>query len=75
MALKKREYDMTPWNVVGHSRPYTDRAIDALRRLDSGNRVVGSCVEYLSHLSLVLSALGKLKLCIPSYALTLALTT
>ncbi|KAI1830848.1 transcriptional regulator family: Fungal Specific TF [Penicillium roqueforti] len=75
VALKKREYDMTPWNVVGHSRPYTDRAIDALRRLDSGNRVVGSCVEYLSHLSLVLSALGKLKLCIPSYALTLALTT
>lgn len=41
------------------SRPYLDLATEALRCLDSGNRVIERCVEYLSQLSLALGPLSK----------------
>jgi hypothetical protein len=44
---------------VMQSRPYIENAIEGLRRLDSGNRVIERCVEYLAQLSLILSAMGK----------------
>lgn len=44
---------------VNQSRPYIENAIEALRRLDSGNRVIERCAEYLAQLSLILSAMGK----------------
>lgn len=44
---------------VNQSRPYIENAIEALRRLDSGNRVIERCTEYLAQLSLILSAMGK----------------
>lgn len=44
---------------VNHSRIYIENAIEALRRLDSGNRVIERCVEYLAQLSLILNAMGR----------------
>ncbi|KAK9233844.1 fungal-specific transcription factor domain-containing protein [Lipomyces kononenkoae] len=57
-ASREREANPSAWGMVDQSRPYVDKAIEALHRLDSGNRVVGRCVEYLSQLSLVLNALN-----------------
>lgn len=61
-AFKEREANPSAWSIVDGSRPYMDKAIEALYRLDSGNPVVGRCVEYLSQLSLVLNALSMSKL-------------
>lgn len=47
------------WSTVTSSRPYLDLAADALRRLDSGNRVIERCVEYLSQLSMILKSSSK----------------
>lgn len=44
------------------SRPYLDLAAEALRRLDSGNRVIERCAEYLSQLSLILNTPSHLHL-------------
>lgn len=44
---------------VNQSRSYIENAIEALRRLDSGNRVIERCAEYFAQLSLILSAMGK----------------
>ncbi|KAH8122456.1 fungal-specific transcription factor domain-containing protein [Trichoderma asperelloides] len=44
---------------VNHSRPYIENAIEALRQLDSGNRVIERCVEYLAQLSLILNAMDR----------------
>lgn len=44
---------------VNRSRFYIDNAIEALRRLDSGNRVIERCAEYLAQLALIFSAMGK----------------
>lgn len=41
------------------SRPYLDLAAEALQRLDSGNRVIERCVEYLSQLSKILKATSE----------------
>ncbi|KAK9251138.1 fungal-specific transcription factor domain-containing protein [Lipomyces tetrasporus] len=57
-ASREREANPSAWSVVDESRPYLDKAIEALHRLDYGNRVVGRCIEYLSQLSLVLNALN-----------------
>ena len=58
-ASREREGNPSAWSVVDDSRPYIDKAVEALYRLDSGNRVIGRCVEYLSQLSVVLNALRK----------------
>lgn len=60
--VASREKDSNPlaWSGVDESRAYIDKAIEALHRLDSGNRVIVRCVEYLSQLSLVFNALSKL---------------
>lgn len=58
-ASKEPLNDTSVGIKVNHSRPYIENAIEALRRLDSGNRVIERCVEYLSQLSLILNAMGK----------------
>lgn len=58
VASKEREGNPSAWSVVDESRPYHDKAIEVLHRLDHGNRVVGRCIEYLSQLSLVLNTLS-----------------
>jgi hypothetical protein len=45
---------------VEQSRPYLDLAIEALRFLDSGNRVIERCLEYLNQLLLAMNALSEL---------------
>ena len=59
--MSSRESPKNPslWEPVERSRPYLDLAADALRQLDSGNRVIERCVEYLSQLALALAALGR----------------
>lgn len=61
-ASREREANPSAWSMVDGSRTYIEKAIEALHQLDSGNPVVGRCVEYLSQLSLVLNALSMLKL-------------
>ncbi|RLL96753.1 hypothetical protein CFD26_105631 [Aspergillus turcosus] len=60
LVVASREKDSNPlaWSEVDESRAYIDKAIEALHRLDSGNRVIVRCVEYLSQLSLVFNALN-----------------
>ncbi|KFZ23187.1 hypothetical protein V502_02339 [Pseudogymnoascus sp. VKM F-4520 (FW-2644)] len=43
------------WGFVEQSRPYFSMAIEALRNLDRGNRVVERCVQYLLQLSSALA--------------------
>ncbi|KAL1866395.1 hypothetical protein Plec18167_009063 [Paecilomyces lecythidis] len=57
ISSKESIHDPSQWNVVERARPYLDIAVEALKRLDSGNRVIERCVEYLSQLSVVLVAL------------------
>lgn len=52
-------YDTSIGIKVSQSRPYIENAIEALRRLDSGNRVIERCAEYLAQLSFILRAMGK----------------
>lgn len=59
ISSKESLHDSSQWSVVERSRPYLDIAAEALKRLDSGNRVIERCVEYLSQLSVVLVALSK----------------
>ena len=47
------------WDFVEQSRPFFNMAIEALRNLDRGNRVVDRCVQYLSQLSLALTRPGE----------------
>ncbi|UKZ96563.1 uncharacterized protein TrAFT101_011346 [Trichoderma asperellum] len=58
-ASKEPLNDTSVGIKVNHSRPYIENAIEALRRLDSGNRVIERCVEYLSQLSLILNAMDR----------------
>ncbi|KAJ9377612.1 transcriptional regulator family: Fungal Specific TF [Paecilomyces variotii] len=57
VSSKESIHDPSQWSVVDRARPYLDIAVDALKRLDSGNRVIERCVEYLSQISVVLMAL------------------
>ncbi|KAL1963182.1 hypothetical protein VTN77DRAFT_8615 [Rasamsonia byssochlamydoides] len=57
VSSKESPHNPALWDTVERSRPYLDLAVEALRRLDSGNRVIERCVEYLSQLSLALAAL------------------
>jgi hypothetical protein len=59
VSSKESPHNPGLWDSVERSRPYLDLAADALRRLDSGNRVIERCVEYLTQLSLALVALSK----------------
>lgn len=59
VSSKESIHDPSQWSVVDRARPYLDIAVDALKRLDSGNRVIERCVEYLSQISVVLMALSK----------------
>lgn len=45
--------------MISSARPYLDLAAEALQRLDSGNRVIERCVEYLSQLSKILQTTSK----------------
>ncbi|KAJ5127534.1 transcriptional regulatory protein GAL4 [Penicillium atrosanguineum] len=56
VASKERLHYPEQWSSVELCRPYLDLAAEALRRLDSGNRVIERCVEYLSQLSMILKA-------------------
>lgn len=47
------------WGMIPSARPYLDLAAEALQRLDSGNRVIERCVEYLSQLSKILKSTSK----------------
>lgn len=58
VASREREANPSAWVVIDESRPYIDKANEALHRLDNGNCVMRRCIEYLSQLSLVLNALG-----------------
>lgn len=60
-ASREREANPSAWSMVDESRPYISKAIEALHHLDSGNHVVGRCVDYLSQLSLVLNTLSMSK--------------
>ncbi|PYH92137.1 hypothetical protein BO71DRAFT_421023 [Aspergillus ellipticus CBS 707.79] len=60
VAWKDRDDSPSTWEPLETSRGYIEKAILALRRLDSGNRIIARCVEYLSHLVLVLDTLSKL---------------
>ncbi|KAJ5512005.1 hypothetical protein N7453_004108 [Penicillium expansum] len=57
VAWKDRDDSPSTWDTVDKSRGYIEKAILALRRLDSGNRVIARCVEYLSQLVLILDTL------------------
>ncbi|KKA20471.1 hypothetical protein T310_5522 [Rasamsonia emersonii CBS 393.64] len=57
VSSKESAHNPAAWETVERSRPYLDLAAEALRCLDSGNRVIERCVEYLSQLSLALAAL------------------
>lgn len=59
VSSKESIHDPSQWSIVDRARPYLDIAVDALKRLDSGNRVIERCVEYLSQISVVLMALSK----------------
>ncbi|CRG88732.1 Quinic acid utilization activator [Talaromyces islandicus] len=61
LLVSSRESPKNPalWEPVERSRPYLDLAVDALRRLDSGNHVIERCVEYLSQIALALAALDS----------------
>ncbi|CAI7674072.1 unnamed protein product [Penicillium pancosmium] len=58
VGSKERDNNPALWSVVCHSRPYMDMAVEAIRRLDSGNRVVERCGEYLSQLSFILGSMN-----------------
>lgn len=60
VAWKDRDDSPSTWDTVDKSRGYIEKAILALGRLDSGNRVIARCVEYLSQLVLILDTLSKL---------------
>lgn len=47
-ASKETLDDTTVGIKVNQSRLYIENAIEALRRLDPGNRVIECCVEYLA---------------------------
>ncbi|KAH8689695.1 fungal-specific transcription factor domain-containing protein [Talaromyces proteolyticus] len=59
LLVSSRESPKNPtlWEPVERARPYLGLAVDALRRLDSGNRVIERCVEYLSQITMALTAL------------------
>lgn len=59
VSSKESQLNPDPWRMVKDCRPYLDLAADALRHLDSGNRVIERCVEYLTQLSMILKATGK----------------
>ncbi|KAL2216905.1 fungal-specific transcription factor domain-containing protein [Thermoascus aurantiacus ATCC 26904] len=59
VSSKESLHDPSQWSVVERSRPYLDLAAEALRHLDSGNRVIERCIEYLTQLSFVLNHLSK----------------
>lgn len=44
---------LSRWEFVETAMPYFNMAIEALRHLDQGNRVVERCVDYLSQLALL----------------------
>ena len=44
---------LSRWEFVEKAMPYFNMAIEALRNLDQGNRVVERCVDYLSQLTLL----------------------
>lgn len=54
VASKEYRHHSDLWTMATSSRPYLDLAAEALQHLDSGNRVIERCVEYLSQLSMVL---------------------
>ncbi|KAJ5921542.1 transcriptional regulatory protein GAL4 [Penicillium verhagenii] len=56
ISSKESQHNPEQWRIIESSRPYLDLAADALRHLDSGNRVIERCVEYLTQLSMVLKA-------------------
>ena len=60
VASKEPQRNSEQWRFVEKSRPYLDLAAEVLHRLDSGNRVIERCVEYLSQLSMILNTTGKL---------------
>jgi hypothetical protein len=60
VAWENRDDSPSTWNKVEKSRGYIEKAILALRRLDTGNRVIARCVEHLSQLVLILDTLSKL---------------
>lgn len=62
VAWKARDDSPSTWDTVEKSRGYIEKAILALRRLDSGNRVIARCVEYLSQLVLILDTLSTLSI-------------
>ncbi|KAK9319526.1 fungal-specific transcription factor domain-containing protein [Lipomyces orientalis] len=59
VAWKDRDDSPSTWDTVDKSRGYIEKAIGALRRLDSGNRVIARCIEYLSQVVLILDTLSK----------------
>lgn len=59
VSSKESLHNPSQWSVVERSRPYLDLAAEALRHLDSGNRVIERCIEYLTQLSFVLNHLSK----------------
>ncbi|KAJ5279909.1 transcriptional regulatory protein GAL4 [Penicillium angulare] len=56
VSSKERQCNPDQWRSIENSRQYLDLAADALRHLDSGNRVIERCVEYLAQLSMMLKA-------------------
>ncbi|KAJ5701552.1 transcriptional regulatory protein GAL4 [Penicillium malachiteum] len=54
VSSKESQHNPDQWRFVESSRPYLDLAADALRHLDSGNRVIERCSEYLTQLSMIL---------------------
>lgn len=71
VAWENRDDSPSTWGTVDKSRGYIEKAILALRQLDTGNRVIARCVEYLSHLVLILDNLSKLKM-FPSGSVAIA---
>lgn len=59
VASNERMHNPEQWSSVELYRPYLDLAAEALRRLDSGNRVIERCAEYLSQLSMILKATSE----------------
>lgn len=64
VSSKESQHNLDQWRMIENARPYLDLAADALRHLDSGNRVIERCVEYLTQLSMILKATSEFSMLI-----------